>query len=229
MSALDNSTVLDYHKCILRMKGYVVVLPCFRASRFVLVLLGSFIQAVGLCNVHAFADVTEGGVLGMTLLLDHWLHISPAISSAVLNALCYWIGWRTMGKEFLWYSILAGVGFSVSYALLEPFAPMFPWMIASPFAAAIWGAVFVGIGAGLCVRMESAPGGDDALAMAISRITKIDIQWVYLLTDFTVLALSATYIAWEKLGWSLLTVVLSGQIIGWVVKIPALRKKEGQS
>ena len=34
-----------------------------------------------------------------------------------------------------------------------------------------------------------------------------------------VLLLSATYIPLGKLGWSLLTVVLSGQIIGWIQKI----------
>ena len=37
----------------------------------------------------------------------------------------------------------------------------------------------------------------------------------------TVLALSATYIDLPKLACSLLTVVLSGQIIGWVQRIGA--------
>ena len=45
-----------------------------RGSACVLALAGSAIQAFGLANIHAFADVTEGGVLGMTLLLEHWLH-----------------------------------------------------------------------------------------------------------------------------------------------------------
>ena len=39
--------------------------------RVALALTGAFIQAVGLCNIHAFADVTEGGVLGATLLIEH--------------------------------------------------------------------------------------------------------------------------------------------------------------
>ena len=69
--------------------------------RVFLALLGAFIQAVGLCNIHAFADVTEGGVLGATLLLEHWFAISPAISALVLNAACYLFGWRTLGKGFL--------------------------------------------------------------------------------------------------------------------------------
>ena len=187
--------------------------------RILLALTGAFIQAVGLCNIHAFADVTEGGVLGATLLIGHWFAVSPALSAFVLNGLCYLFGWRTLGRDFLLYSLLCGAAYSVFYALLAPFAPLFPAVIASPFWSAIVGALFIGVGAGLCVRVGGAPGGDDALAMALSRLTKIDIQWIYLFTDALVLGLSVTYIPLTKLGWSLLTVVLSGQIIGWMQKV----------
>ena len=37
-------------------------------------LFGSAFLAFGLYHVHSFSGVTEGGVLGMTLLLDHWFH-----------------------------------------------------------------------------------------------------------------------------------------------------------
>ena len=188
--------------------------------RVALLLLGALIQAIGLCNIHAFADVTEGGVLGATLLIEHWFLISPALSAFVLNAACYLFGWRTLGKEFLVYSAIAGVAYSIFYALLEPFAPLWPGIAESPLWAAIVGAMFIGVGAGLGVRAGGAPCGDDALAMALSRLTKIDIQWIYLLTDGLVLGLSVTYIPLQKLGWSLLTVVLSGQIIGWIQKVP---------
>ena len=193
--------------------------------RVFLALLGAFIQAMGLSNIHAFAEVTEGGVLGATLLLEHWFAISPAISALVLNAACYLFGWRTLGKGFLKYSILCGVAYSVFYAALEPFAPLWPGLVASPLWSAIVGAVFIGVGAGLCVRVGGAPGGDDALAMALARLTKLDIQWIYLFTDVVVLGLSVTYIPPAKIGWSLLTVILSGQIIGLVPKIGIIRKQ----
>ena len=187
--------------------------------RVSLALLGAFIQAVGLCNIHAFANVTEGGVLGATLLLEHWLLISPALSALVLNILCYLFGWKTLGKEFLIYSAICSGAYSLFYALLAPYAPLWPGLVASPLWAALVGALFIGIGAGLGVRAGGATCGDDALAMAISRLTKIDIQWIYLISDGLVILLSASYIPLEKLGWSLLTVVLSGQIIGWIQKI----------
>ncbi|MBQ2954025.1 MAG: YitT family protein [Clostridia bacterium] len=193
--------------------------------RVLLALTGALIQAVGMCNIHAWADVTEGGVLGATLLLHHWFALSPAVSALALNALCYMLGWRTLGKDFLLCSAICGVGYSAFYALLEPFAPLWPEVIASPLLSALLGAVFVGVGAGLCVRMGGAPGGDDALAMALSRLTGLGVQWIYLFTDGIVLGLSVSYIPLNKLLYSLLTVVLSGQIIGWVQRVGAKKQK----
>ena len=86
--------------------------------------------------------------------------------------------------------------------------------------AAVLGALFIGIGAGICVRCGGATSGDDALAMSLSKVTKIPIQWIYLISDLTVLGLSLTYLPLRNILPSLLTVILSGQIIGWIQKIP---------
>ena len=202
-----------------RMKG-------LKPWRIALVMLGSLIQAVGIGNIHVFSDVTEGGVLGLTLLIHHWTGLTPALSSLMLNAACYLLGWRTLGREFLMYSIIASASYSGFYALLEPFAPLWPGVLNSMLGCAIIGAVFIGVGAGLSVRAGGAPSGDDALAMSLSRLMKKDIQWVYLVSDLIVLALSLTYIPWRRIAYSLLTVVLSGQIIGWVQKLPLPGEKE---
>ena len=103
--------------------------------------------------------------------------------------------------------------------MCEQFDPLWPQLAEHPLLAAVLGALFVGVGVGISVRAGGAPGGDDALAMSISAVSHWDIQWAYLISDLVVLALSATYIDWKRLACSLLTVILSGQIIGLVQKI----------
>ena len=76
-------------------------------------LLGSAILAFGLYNIHALSQVTEGGGLGLTLLLHHWFDISPAVSGFVFNALCYILGFRVMGRDYeaaVMCSALCGFG-----------------------------------------------------------------------------------------------------------------------
>ena len=182
--------------------------------------LSSAFQAFGMYNIHALADITEGGVLGATLLLEHWFGISPALSSFVMNALCFLLGWRVLGKYFIAYSLIAACGYSLGYGICEQFPPLWPGIVEMPLLASILGALFIGIGAGLCVRAGGATSGDDALAMSLSHVTKLPIQWIYLISDLTVLGLSLSYIPPRRIFYSLLTVVLSGQIIGWIQKNP---------
>lgn len=176
--------------------------------------LGAGFLAFGMYNVHSISGITEGGVLGAVLLIQYWFHVSPALSSLVLNSLCYLLGWRTFGKVFLFYSGISALGYSAVYSVCELFPPVFPEIASMPLAASIVGSIFVSVGCGVCVRIGGAPSGDDALAMSLSRLTRIPIQWVYLSTDLLVLGLSLSYIPVSKIAYSLLTVILSGQIIG---------------
>ncbi len=174
--------------------------------------------AFGMYNIHAVANITEGGVLGAVLLFQHWFGLSPAVSNLILNSLCYLFGWKTFGKTFVAYSAMASLGYSAVYFLCEQFPPLYPQIASMPLTASLVGSVFVGVGSGACVRVGGATSGDDALAMSLSKVTRIPIQWIYLASDLAVLALSLSYIPLRRIAYSLLTVILSGQIIGLLQK-----------
>ena len=190
----------------------------------IIVLCGAFL-AFGLYNVHSLSGVTEGGILGLNLLLEYWFNISPAVTNFVFSAICYFIGWRTLGREFIIYSAVAASSFSASYAVLERFEPLWQELYTMPLLAALLGAVFVGVGTGVAVRCGGAPCGDDALAMSLSSLFKIKVEWAYLITDLTVLLLSLTYIPFGRIVYSLITVILSGQIIGLIQRLSIKKVK----
>ena len=196
-------------------------MPKLKLINCIVIIFASILQAFGIYNVHALSSVTEGGVLGATLLLQHWFAVSPAISSLVLNLLCYLLGWKTLGKEFIGYSFVSILTYSLAYALCEQFPPLWPGLVHWPLLAALIGALFIGIGAGLCVRCGGATAGDDALAMSLSYLFHTPIERIYLISDLIVLLLSLTYIPLGRIAYSLLTVSLSGQIIGVIQKINA--------
>lgn len=188
-------------------------------------LFGGGFLAFGLYNVHALSGVTEGGLLGLNLLLEHWFSISPAVTNFVLSAVCYLIGWKLLGREFIIYSAVAAGGFSAAYKIFELFDPLWPQLYDLPLLAALLGAVFVGVGTGICVRNGGALCGDDALAMCISRKLNIKIEWIYLVSDLMVLGLSLTYIPLRRIIYSLITVLISGRLIGIVERFQLKKKR----
>lgn len=187
------------------------------------ILLGAFILAFGMYNIHSRTIITEGGIWGIELLLFNWFGLSPAVTAPFLDGTCYLMGVVFLGKEFIIKSFVGTLGYSAFYAFLEQFPPILPDLDSIPILAAIIGAVFVGIGAGIVVRQGGACAGDDALALVISKKLRIKISKAYLFTDITVLLLSLTYIPFRQIAYSLVTVLLSGWIIE---KVQNWKKKD---
>ena len=195
---------------------------------YLIIVLGACILSFGLYNIHERTGVTEGGVLGMTLLLQHWFGLSPAITSPVMDIACYLLAWHFLGNAFAKYAVAASLAFAASHALWEQFPPLLPDLSAFPMAAAILGALFVGLGVGLVVRIGGACGGDDALALTIAHVSRWPISRCYLFTDLAVLLLSLTYIPFARIVYSLVTVTISSVVIGREQRL-GVRAPEGET
>ena len=185
----------------------------FTLRRILCILLGTAICSFGIYNIHRQTGVTEGGVLGMIVLLNYWFDISPSILSVSLDLLCYVLAFRRLGVRFLIISGVSSLSLSMFFRIWESFPPMLPNFYDRPLIAAVLGALFIGVGVGVVIRNGGSCSGDDALALFISNVTGWRISRAYLITDFTVLALSLTYIPFNRIFYSLITVTLSSYII----------------
>ena len=169
------------------------------AARVATIALGCAILTFGMHNIHQVVGITEGGVLGGILLLNHWFGIDASIASPLLDAACYIVGFFVLGAGFLGWSVVASAFLAGFYALWESLPH------------------FIGVGAGLVVRSNASAGGDDALALSINRLTGLKLARCYLFTDLTVLLLSLSYIPVTKIAYSLVTVFISSPLIDFVV------------
>ncbi|MDO4438382.1 MAG: YitT family protein [Eubacteriales bacterium] len=180
-----------------------------------IMMFGAFILSFGLYNVHRQSQITEGGVLGLQLFLKHWFDISPSLSGLIMDLSCYTLGFSILGHTFLKNAIVSSIFFSFFYWINENvIGIVLPDFGSNPIFAAIIGGIFVGVGVGLIVNEGGASGGDDALALIISKLTGQRLSRAYFFTDFVVLMLSVSYIPLAKILCSLITVSISSFIIG---------------
>lgn len=177
------------------------------------IVLGAMLCSFGIYNIHRRVDITEGGILGLMLLVEHWFGISPALITPVLDGLCYVLAFRVLGGQFIKMSVLSTLCVSAFFRLWELFPPLLPDLSAYPLLAAIVGGLFVGLGVGLIVRQRGSCGGDDALALTIVHVTHWRLSRAYLFMDFIVLALSLSYIPIRRIVYSLATVLISSLLI----------------
>ena len=185
-------------------------------KKILLIFLGAMICTFGIHNIHQRTNITEGGVIGLMLLVEHWLKISPAYITSILDIICYLLAFKFLGGNFIKISIISTVFVSGFYKIWELFPPMLPDLSAHPLIASALGGIFVGAGVGLIVRQGGSSGGDDALALTISHISHWKLSRSYLFTDVTVLLLSLTYIPVMRIVFSLITVTISSYLIDWI-------------
>ena len=82
---------------------------------------------------------------------------------------------------------------------------MIPNLSNQHLLTAILGGIFVDVGVGIIVRQNLSASGDDALVLAIHKITGLKIAHCYLYTDLTVILLSLSYIPLQQVLFSILT------------------------
>lgn len=128
------------------------------------------IYTFGVHNIHQRTNITEGGVIGLMLLIEHWLQMSPAYITPILDLACYLLAFKFLGGNFIKVSIISTMFVSGFYKIWELFPPMLPDLSEYPLIAAVLGGIFVGVGVGLIVRQGGSSGGDDALALTISHV-----------------------------------------------------------
>lgn len=188
----------------------------FTTRKILLILLGAMICTFGIHNIHQRTHITEGGMIGLMLLVERWLNISPAYITPVLDISCYLLACKFLGGRFIKISIVSTACVSGFYKIWELFPPMLLDLSAHPLTAAVLGGMFVGIGVGLIVRQGGSSGGDDALALTISHSLRWRLSRAYLFTDLTVLILSLSYIPLRRIVFSLITVTISSCLIDLV-------------
>lgn len=184
----------------------------------VLIILGTSILSFGSYNFNYQNSVTEGGVLGLILLIKNLFDISPSITSLIIDLSLFALGAKFFGKNFLLYSLISTVTFSITYTIWESIGFLAPNLRNNMLLASILAGNVVGIGVGLVVRGGGASGGDDVIALLVNKFTSLKVNHIYLITDGIVLLLSLLYLDFKQVFFSIIAVSVSGKIISLLYK-----------
>lgn len=148
--------------------------------RYLVVILGSAIYAVGFTFFLVPNQIIGGGVSGLSQIINHLLGFPVGATALVLNIPIFMAAWRGLGLRFL---IMSLVGTVTSYVLVDVLTPL-ATMEVEPLLAAIYGGLIIGAGLGLVFRAGGTTGGSDILVrLARKRFTGVPIGQIMLVFD----------------------------------------------
>lgn len=187
-----------------------------RIKNIFFILLGAAIFSFGLVHFNMQNNLSEGGFTGITLLLYFLFKINPAITNILLNIPIFFIGWKYLGRNTFFYTIIGTISVSVFLAVFQ----MQPFEInlqSDMTLAALFAGVFIGVGLGIIFRYGGTTGGVDIIARLVQKYLGWSIGKTMFLFDLIVISLSIFLILDLVEGmYTLIAVFVGARVIDFI-------------
>jgi len=166
------------------------------------------------CGVYSFAvagDFAPGGVSGLSIIVNHFFSFIPiGMCSLVINIPVIIFTYVTLGKKFLFKSVISMVIVAIVLDFVFPYLPTYN---GDPLLAALFAGCFSGIGLALIYMRGSSTGGTDFIILALKKKKPhISIGTITLMIDGSVLILNG-------FAFGRIEAVLYGAILTYVSSI----------
>ena len=175
----------------------------------VMLTLGCFLAAIALENFLLPNTVLDGGVNGISIIISRLFDIPLSVLVVVLNIPFMYIGYKHLGKAFLFRTIYAIVAFSL---FLEVFSK-FDAFTEEILLATVFGGMLLGVGVGLIIRFGGCIDGTESLAMVISKKTNFSVGQIVLCFNLIIYTVAGFIFGFDRAMYSLLTYVITFKVI----------------
>ena len=184
-----------------------------RFFSYVQILIGSLIAGAAYPLFMTPNRIAPGGITGIATILNHLFGTPVGTVSLILNIPLFLIGFRAMGRVFVFRSLVTTLCFSLFIDLL-PLKPM----TTDPLLGTLYGGVLLGIGLGLIMRGGATTGGSDMVArMVHKRFQFISVGSFLFAIDFAVVAAAGVLIGTTEALYALINIFLAAKVMDTVI------------
>lgn len=195
-------------RCVGKMLEYI--------KKYLTILLGVSMVAFAVAVFYTPNKIVGGGVLGISTILYHTLHIDQGIPFFVINGILILISFKALGKEFTINSVVVG---SLLSALVSAFSHI-PPLTRNVFLATVFGAVLYGLGISLTLINHASTGGTDIIARLVQHSRPyFKIGNLLLCVDFCIIFSSLIVFRNVELSlFGILALFISSVVIDYFIK-----------
>lgn len=183
-----------------------------RLVKYLVILIGSAIYAVGFEFFMYPNSIVSGGVVGIAMIINYFSRLPVGVLTILLNIPLFIIAWRSFGKELMISSL---VGMAVSSAFVDLFAVTGISLTDDPMLASIIGGVIKGAGLGVIYYVGATTGGIDIVAkMLRRRLPQINFGTIILIIDVIIISAYALILGkYESAMYSVIAMFVVSKVI----------------
>jgi uncharacterized membrane-anchored protein YitT (DUF2179 family) len=180
-------------------------------KEYLIITVGCFFYAVSINYFFISNHLAEGGVAGICLILFYLFKLPVGIMYFVINIPLLIMGWKLVGRDFLFKTLYGTSCLSFLITLTETWkGPSNDIMLGS-----IYGGVLIGIGLGLIFMVNGSTGGTDVVARILNRYFDIPMGRTMLILDVVILGIAAIFFGKEIVMYTLISMTIVSKAIDY--------------
>ncbi|MBR5369819.1 MAG: YitT family protein [Bacilli bacterium] len=183
-----------------------------KIMEYLVLTIGSIIAAFALEQFLIPNTILDGGVTGIAIIIYKLTNIPLSFLVLVINIPFMYIGFKNLGKRFLFRTAYSMLVFSLFLSYFELFSPFTEEML----LATVFGGAILGVGVGLIIKSGACNDGTESLAIVVSKKTSLSVGQIVLLFNLFIYIAAGFIFGFDRAMYSLLTYVITFKIIDFV-------------
>lgn len=171
--------------------------------------LGAIVAAFALEEFLAPNNIFDGGVVGVSMIVSHYLPLKTGVFIIIFNIPFLIIGLMKLGKLFVVKVVYSIILFSILTMVFEPV----PEVTDDIILAVTFGGFLLGVGVGLVLRGGGCLDGTEIVAVLINKKFSFSIGTTVLLCNVVIYAIAGVCFGLSKGMYSLLMYFITSYVI----------------
>ncbi|MUG47565.1 YitT family protein [Paenibacillus woosongensis] len=188
--------------------------PVELISKIFFITIGAIIAGVALELFLVPNAIIDGGITGISLMLTNITNIPLGIFLFVINLPFLFIGYRQVGKKFAFASLYGIAVLSLTTGYLhhvEAFTN-------DKLLAVLFGALLLGLGVGLVLRLGGTTDGAEIVAILISKKVNVSVGQIILIINIVIFIVAGFLLGWDSAMYSIFTYYIASKVMDIIVQ-----------
>lgn len=171
--------------------------------------IGAIIYSAGLNLFLIPNHIIDGGVTGISLLVQALTDVPFSILIVVLNLPFFYLGYKRLGAGLAVSATYAIVVLSLCSSYFEELKPA----TTDPFLSTIFGGIIIGIGVGIVIKSGGSTDGTEIVAIWLDNKTSFSVGEIVMFFNFFILGAAGFVFSWNSAMYSLIAYFICSRMI----------------
>ena len=175
------------------------------------IIIGNLLCSIAINLFFVPNGLVSGGVGGLGIMIQYLIGIPTGISVFMLNLPIFLAGYKMLDKKFLVYAFISTFVFSFILTATKGIGSYL--VVDDIFLAAVFGAIFNGLGMGLMFKNGTCQAGFDVIAAILKKKYNINIGTGLMTVNTIIISFSSILFGYKRAMYTLVALYIAYQIL----------------